>query len=741
MANQQPEISVLLAPEESRSFVEVFEDKGVFGDINIYKWKLHFLPLDNIASKTKSSDGIRNESNKENTGSSCPVLSLSLPYIALNAHAGSMTTANEQNFSTKSLLAAQTPYLVALALHDLQSKWGLAGRVTGKGNGAKLVCDLLARLRLERDVALAGSIDDPTLINDTGNKNSRQSKDRTFNGNGSSGKTTDSGAGLNESATVEDLASARFEWTYRDTLIGQHIDQVVIIDRECDMVTPLLTQLVYLGIIDEFYDVNEWGQVEVPSSIVQGGHTRTSSQAEGTADNSNGNTFAESQKSTPRLGSLINETYKKATLSTENDKLFEVLKDVNFSKVGSILNKVARQLQTDYDSRHKATTVSQIKEFVGKLGNLQNVHQNLRFHTALSEEIMSIIRKDEFNQWLEVQQNLVANTLDSVSILNTIEELINRESDIIMILRLLCIQCLVEGGMKNKDLNKFKQDILQTYGYEYLVTFQNLETEGLLFVKSASSSNFLSSAFSSQLPLGSSSSSNGGETMGSKANVSTPFTMTSAKARFSANFPTAYGSLRKPLSLISDQFGEELEDNLANLTISEELQNNDELRQSEKVEIQLEEFLKRQEQLLLSNNKDITGAYSGYAPLSVRLVQCVVDKPGISTSAAPGGYHKSQYSTDGPEGWTGFEDILKGVKGETFDQLLYSNSKESRLRKVMTRAANNTSTLVVFLGGITYGEISCLRLIAEKIKQRDGRSLVIATTSIINGRDIIKASM
>lgn len=96
---------------------------------------------------------------------------------------------------------------------------------------------------------------------------------------------------------------------------------------------------------------------------------------------------------------------KRPVVLSSDDKLFENLRDTNFAIVGNLLNKVARRLNDDYEGRHQAKTVSEIREFVSKLGGLQQEHQSLRLHTGLAEEIMKHTRSDIFNKILEVQQS------------------------------------------------------------------------------------------------------------------------------------------------------------------------------------------------------------------------------------------------------------------------------------------------------------------------------------------------
>ena len=74
--------------------------------------------------------------------------------------------------------------------------------------------------------------------------------------------------------------------------------------------------------------------------------------------------------------------------------------------MGNILNKIARRLEDDYEGRHTAKTVSEIRQFVSKLSGLQQEHQSLKVHTGLAEEIMKETRSEMFNKALEIQQSM-----------------------------------------------------------------------------------------------------------------------------------------------------------------------------------------------------------------------------------------------------------------------------------------------------------------------------------------------
>lgn len=75
------------------------------------------------------------------------------------------------------------------------------------------------------------------------------------------------------------------------------------------------------------------------------------------------------------------------------------------------------------------------------------------------------------------------------------------------------------------------------------------------------------------------------------------------------------------------------------------------------------------EELERAEDRDISYTYSGYAPLSCRLVQCVAQKGGVLSPAIT-------KNTEGDDirahahpiiGWKGFEDVMSLLPGETVD--------------------------------------------------------------------------
>ena len=132
---------------------------------------------------------------------------------------------------------------------------------------------------------------------------------------------------------------------------------------------------------------------------------------------------------------------------------------------------------------------------------------------------------------------------------------------------------------------------------------------------------------------------------------------------------------------------------------------------------------------------DISYVYSGYAPLSIRLVQCITQKNAISSAApvvpdAEERRGKAALPQAHPiSGWRGFEDVMSAIPGMTID----IRQKAEGVQGEMRETRDNVTTVVFFLGGCTFTEIAALRWMSKKTR---GRRFLIATTGIINGTTV-----
>ncbi|XP_059405658.1 vacuolar protein sorting-associated protein 33A [Carassius carassius] len=381
------------------------------------------------------------------------------------------------------------------------------------------------------------------------------------------------------------------EFAGSHTQILPVFDTLLLLDRNVDLLTPLATQLTYEGLIDEIYGITN-GYVKLPPEKFA-----LKKQGEGGKD-------------------LPTEPKKLQLNSAE--ELYAEIRDKNFNAVGAALSKKAKIISAAFEERHNAKTVGEIKQFVSQLPHMQAARGSLANHTSIAELIKDITTSEDFFDSLTVEQEFMTG-VDTDKVSTHIEDCISQKDPLIKILRLVCMQSVCNNGLKQKVLDYYKREILQTYGYKHILTLKNLEKVGLLKPQSTVRNN--------------------------------------------------YPTIRKTLKLWMEDTNEQ-------------------------------------------NPNDISYVYSGYAPLSVRLTQ-VLARPG----------------------WRSIEEVLKILPGPHFEE---RQQVPTGLHKKRQPGENRT-TLVFFLGGVTYAEIAALRFLSHM--EDSGTEYIIATTKLINGTSWVKSLM
>lgn len=146
---------------------------------------------------------------------------------------------------------------------------------------------------------------------------------------------------------MEMLTRLKREAELEERLIYPEIENLIIIDRDIDLITPLLNQLTFEGCLDE---------------QLSGGINATFLDVD---------------------NSITGQPDKRKIALNSSDALFARLRNENFSQIGQLLNQTAARINSNYQERHAAQTVGALKDFVSKLGALQQEHQSLRLCTVL----------------------------------------------------------------------------------------------------------------------------------------------------------------------------------------------------------------------------------------------------------------------------------------------------------------------------------------------------------------------
>ncbi|GIZ02713.1 vacuolar protein sorting-associated protein 33A [Caerostris extrusa] len=314
-------------------------------------------------------------------------------------------------------------------------------------------------------------------------------------------------------------------------------------------------------------------------------------------------------------------TEPKRFLLNSSEELFAELRDKNFNAVGPSLSRKAKVLSAQFDERHGAKTIDAIKQFVEKLPHMQAAKKSLATHTSMAELVKEVTDSEMFLNSLLTEQEFI-HGLETDKTNAHIEDCIAKEEPLIKVLRLICLQSLANNGLKPKQLDYYKRELIQTYGYQHCLTLNNLEKAELLKLQGA----------------------------------------------------RTYSVIRKTLRLTVDEVNEQ-------------------------------------------SPNDISYVHSGYAPLSVRLAQFLTQP-----------------------GWRAIPDVLNILPGPTVEGI-QKIPRGLRKRRgsgssIQSSTEEQKVTLVFFLGGVTYAEISALRFLSQ---QDDApMEYIVATTKLVNGKTFLE---
>ncbi|RNF12638.1 putative vacuolar protein sorting-associated protein [Trypanosoma rangeli] len=229
------------------------------------------------------------------------------------------------------------------------------------------------------------------------------------------------------------------------TDLTPEIGSLFILDRTLDLLTPLMTQLTYEGLIDEFYNIDA-GYVNFPFNLGDGAKLE--------------------------LGQRV--------FLNHADKVYGEIRDKNFANVGLTLYNKSVWIKKSYERRKEVQQLKELKEFMKGLPEMQELHRLIGMHTAVATEIGKRTQSIEFRRRVTMEQSIIQQ-VNEREVVDYIEELINKNVPIADVLRLISLYSLVNGGLKSKTYDFFKENIMLSYGIpQGLAAFFALERSGLI---------------------------------------------------------------------------------------------------------------------------------------------------------------------------------------------------------------------------------------------------------------------
>jgi len=350
------------------------------------------------------------------------------------------------------------------------------------------------------------------------------------------------------------------------------ISELVIIDRRVDLFSVLCSQFTYQALVDSTFGI-ENNVAKVDSSG-----------------------WSEEQSKTVRL--------------SPDDPFFQEIRDLHLDKMGPLLQEKARAIQKTFAEKDNVKTTNEMADFVKKFKTAQAARPQLEVHINVATELQNATQTEDYRSRLRLEDDITAQS--SQTSLDLIEDYLDDQKPFHEVMRLLCLYSLVNSGVRPKQLDQIKKGIIQSYGFEHLLTISNMQRVGLL----------------------------------------------------------RYQQGKSVWPQIKRQFGLFVEDAQAEL--------------------------------------DISYAYSGYAPLSVRLVQMT----------------KSQ-----PKGWKDSVSLLYGPA-----QVQQQQPDQVHAAAEPKEAGTHAVVLVCFLGGVTYGELAALRRLSEL--EGGERKFLVVTTELFNAKKL-----
>jgi len=234
------------------------------------------------------------------------------------------------------------------------------------------------------------------------------------------------------------------------------IGRMIIIDRECDFVSPLLTQLIYGGLIDETIGIKD-NTINISVPVEK--KTNTSIKTE------------KDKNITVRLDST--------------DPVYELLRDTGVSSIGTFLEgKLA-----EYSIVYKKLNQEKNNTNIAGLARLEKQFpQNLlSTHFNIANKIISSLKEPQNIEALDIEQNLLLGIQKGLinneipkykerilSILN------NKTSPLNKILRICCLYCIVNDGIDLEWCSVLQHIIILKFGSKYCFIIEHLLKIGML---------------------------------------------------------------------------------------------------------------------------------------------------------------------------------------------------------------------------------------------------------------------
>mmetsp|Transcript_28546 Transcript_28546/g.60855 ORF Transcript_28546/g.60855 Transcript_28546/m.60855 type:complete len:959 (+) Transcript_28546:46-2922(+) len=417
----------------------------------------------------KGSSSIMNESDKSGGGSSSILPPASAACMRHSNIEG--CEADVADIVARSLLKLQLLNRGVNEAGDTTetSLRGAIGRVQGLGPLATAVIDRMMTLRMEEERLEAQADEDEEeedeILEDEqeGMMEYSEGMERDEVVNAADGveitAAHDGGKNKNASSSRMNLQPQEQQQNVNDT---PSIQALLVIDRKIDLVTPMLTPLTYEGLIDDVLQIQVGGCVSVKKSIVEPDDDDDDQQQQHST-----------MRSTPHEDPTV------ILPLNDSDPLYTEVRDKHVETFGSFLQNQAKALKeshSQFTNRETARDLTEIHQFVKQIPVFTRNLRSLTNHIHIAELVKSAAEATSFRQRWQTERSM----LESEACYEALEDLIASGEPPYRWLRLFCLQSLTSNGIKATRYDSLRREVVQTYGYEFLMVLNDLEKAGFL---------------------------------------------------------------------------------------------------------------------------------------------------------------------------------------------------------------------------------------------------------------------
>ena len=216
------------------------------------------------------------------------------------------------------------------------------------------------------------------------------------------------------------------------------------LDRDIDFVTLFCSQGTYEGVIDEFFNIN-LNSIKIPPK-------------------------------------LLEKDSKKDILKVDlghSNKLYSLIKDYSFNKIRFFLpNRLLIHSKIIEEGR-KETDLMKIQKGLEKVKLMKEERQSLTDNINIAD-YLSQKQKEPINRLCYLfEQQLLLGELP-IELHEFYNNYLCKKNDKNILLRLICLESLCQSGIKSKYYDVLKRDYINTYGFQEIFLWKNLEKMNII---------------------------------------------------------------------------------------------------------------------------------------------------------------------------------------------------------------------------------------------------------------------